>query len=142
MRPGHRLRGGLVIGDIALPAFEMDCRDWMVVMPADYGLAEELAGAPLVAMLSTAMIGDDEMRSVSGILTLGLLDDDQPAANSAGVVASMIVDPDCDDRIVRYLLPAPDRQLALLAEFRLDAIPDAESARRITALMASFRWAA
>ena len=129
-------------GEIALPAFEMDCRDWLVTKPEEYGLGEELAGGPLVAVLSTAVIDDDEMRSVSALLTLGLLDDDPPAASSAGCVASMIIDPDCDDRTMRYVLPAPDRQLALLAEFRSNAIPDAESARRITALMASFRWAA
>ena len=61
--------------DLVLPAFEMDCRDWMVVSPTDAGLPEDVAGAPLLAVLSTVVIEDD-IREATGALTVGLIDDD------------------------------------------------------------------
>ena len=42
----------------------------------------------------------------------------------------------------RYILPTPDGQLALLAEFTVTGSADVEIRARIEALMASFRWAA
>jgi hypothetical protein len=137
-----------VRGELALPAFQLDCRDWLVITPSESGLPDELGGAPLLAVLSTAVIDADELRSVSAVLTVGLLDDDDrfgAAAGSAGRVLSdavEIVDVDDLAGTTRFLVPTPDRQLALLAEFTTRGVVDAEVQRRIEALMTSFRWAA
>src|SRR3954462_15796068 len=56
--------------DLVLPAFEMDCRDWLVVGPAEAGLPEDVAGAPLLAVLSTVVIGAD-LEEATGALTVG-----------------------------------------------------------------------
>lgn len=128
-------------GDLVLPAFQMDCRDWLVVTPGEAGIPEEIAGTPLLALLSTAVIGTRDLSSASAVLTVGLLDDDAPPAvpPTYGCVAAEVVDPEGDDRSVRYLAPSPDGRLALLAEFSMD-VDTAEVRQRIEALMASFRW--
>jgi hypothetical protein len=128
-------------GDLVLPAFQMDCRDWLVVTPGEAGIPEEIAGAPLLALLSTAVIGPDDLSSGSAVLTVGLLDDDAPPAvpPASGCVAAEVIDADGDDRSVRYLVPSPDGRLALLAEFSMDG-DTVEVRQRIEALMASFRW--
>ena len=130
-------------GDLVLPAFEMDCRDWLVVTPDDAGIPEEIAGTPLLAVLSTAVIGANDLTSASAVLTVGLLDDDAPPAvpPAQGCVAAEVIEPDADGSTVRYLLPSPDGRLALLAEFSVDA-EEPELRQRIQALMASFRWTA
>ncbi len=64
-------------GELALPAFQMDCRDWLVITPSETGLPDEVAGTPLLAVLSTVVLDADEFRSVSAVLTVGLLDDDE-----------------------------------------------------------------
>src|SRR5215469_874065 len=109
-------------GDLVLPAFQMDCRDWLVVTPGEAGIPEEIAGAPLLALLSTAVIGPRDLSSASAVLTVGLLDDEAPPAvpPAYGSVAAEVVDTDADDRLVRYLVPSPDGRLALLAEFTMD----------------------
>ena len=43
--------------ELTLPAFELDCRDWLVAEPGEAGLPEEVGGAPVLAVLSTAVIG-------------------------------------------------------------------------------------
>jgi hypothetical protein len=128
-------------GDLVLPAFKMDCRDWLVVTPDEAGIPEEIAGAPLLAVLSTAVIGLDDFTSASAVLTVGLLDDDAPPAVPPvrGCVAAEVIDPEGDERSVRYLVPSPDGRLALLAEFSIDG-DGFEVRQRIEALMASFRW--
>jgi hypothetical protein len=131
--------------DLVLPAFEMDCREWLVHTPQDVGLPEELAGVPLLAMLSTVLLSDGEFREVSGVLTVGLLDDgDAPESRPVigAQVAARLTGPDEPDDAVRFLLPVPDGRLALVAEFHLSAGTDTELDRRIESLMASFRWAA
>lgn len=156
---GHT-RGWHVHGDVVLPAFEMDCRDWLVATPDEAGLPEELDGAPLLAVLSTAVVDHTDLQSVSATITVGLLDGDAPLAvpPGPGCVAAEIVDPvdDADDEVaVRYIVPSPDGKLALLAEFSLcpagpvgidhqlrQGPADPELSRRIEALMTSFRWAA
>jgi hypothetical protein len=123
----------------------MDCRDWVVITPSQAGLPEEVAGAPLLAVLSTALIGPDDLRSVSGVLTVGLLDADVPAMPvPGGEVALELVEDDWTGPTGtrRYLLPAPEGQLALVAEFSTPDGSDPEVTERIEALMASFRWAA
>jgi hypothetical protein len=130
-------------GDLVLPAFEMDCRDWLVVTPDDGEIPEEIAGTPLLAVLSTAVIGATDLTSASAVLTVGLLDDDAPPAvpPAQGCVAAEVIEPDADGSTVRYLLPSPDGRLALLAEFSVDG-DEPELRRRIGALMTSFRWTA
>jgi len=128
-------------GDLVLPAFQMDCRDWLVVTPGEAGIPEEIAGAPLLALLSTAVIGPGDWSSASAVLTVGLLDEDAPPAvpPAFDCVAAEVVDTEADDRSVRYLVPSPDCRLALLAEFTMDG-DTVEVRQRIEALMASFRW--
>ena len=53
--------------DVVLPAFEMDCRDWLVVTPTTDGLPEEVGGAPLLAVLSTAVF---DAATAAGVDTL------------------------------------------------------------------------
>jgi hypothetical protein len=123
----------------------MDCRDWLVITPSETGLPDEVAGTPLLAVLSTVVLDADDFRSVSAVLTVGLLDerDDFLGAEPEwfGLEAGEGVD-ESRSGSVRYVLPTPDRQLALLAEFTVTGSLDIEIYRRIEALMASFRWAA
>jgi hypothetical protein len=128
--------------DLVLPAFEMDCRDWLVVSPTEAGLPEDVAGAPLLAVLSTMVI-DDDIREASGALTVGMIDDDEelPVHQIApGGAAFELLDARPGRDVRRFVMPAPDHRLALLAEFVVQADDDDELPRRIEALMASFRW--
>jgi hypothetical protein len=130
--------------DLLLPAFEMDCRDWLVVTPAEAGLPDEVGGAPLLAVLSTVVLDDDEFQPASGVLTLGLLDDEVPPLRPVGASscsAAQLVEPEYASDCVRYVVPVPDGRLALLAEFTLPDGPQPAVLDRIEALMASFRWA-
>lgn len=135
-------------GDIVLPAFEMDCRDWVVVTPDEAGVPEEVAGTPLLAMLSTVVLGPADFVPASGVLTVGVLDEIVPVKRPApgDPVATQLVDPDDDpdddDALMRYLMPAPSGKLALLAEFSMPEGRDPEAVRRVEDLMRSFRWAA
>src|ERR1700748_3025902 len=63
-------------GELALPAFQMDCRDWLVITPSETGLPDEVAGTPLLAVLSTVVLDADDVRWVSAVLTVGLLDEE------------------------------------------------------------------
>jgi hypothetical protein len=120
----------------------MDCRDWLVVTPTQAGLPDEVAGAPLLAVLSTVVLGEASFRSASAVLTVGLLDSDIPTrAVAAGSVAAELLDGDEPSDSRRYVLPTPDGQLALLAEFTAPDGADPEVVERIESLMASFRWA-
>jgi hypothetical protein len=131
--------------EIVLPAFQMDCRDWLVVTPTEAGLPDEVAGTPLLAMLSTVVLGPDTFLPASGLLSVGMVEEeDLECAQTVGggSVAIELTDAEADDFGVRFLIPAPNRKLALLAEF---SVPDGrvpELVDRIRALMRSFRWAA
>jgi hypothetical protein len=131
------------VRDLVLPAFEMDCRDWLVSAPADVGLPDEVAGAPLLAVLSSVTVTDSEFREASGMLTMGLLDEEIPLTRPVGegCVAGEILDAAAPSTSRQYVLPAPGGQLALLAEFQLPDGTDSELAERVEMLMASFRWA-
>jgi hypothetical protein len=135
----------------------MDCRDWLIITPSETGLPDEIAGTPLLAVLSTVVLDADDFRSVSAVLTVGLFDEDDEVDNDddgdnedddGGVdasVTSWFADDDDDERTdgsARYILPTPDGRLALLAEFTVTGNADAEINNRVAALMASFRWAA
>jgi hypothetical protein len=132
-------------GELALPAFQMDCRDWLIITPSETGLPEEVGGTPLLAVLSTVVLDADDFRSVSAVLTVGLLDDDDLAAGADPYCLSATDDGeqgDGNDGQARYVVPTPDGQLAVLAEFTVTGRADSEINKRIEALMASFRWAA
>lgn len=131
------------MNDLVLPAFAMDCRDWLVTTPDESGLPDEVAGAPLLAVLSTVIVYDGEFRTASGVLTVGLLDSGRrsPHSCASGRVAERIDGPGEVANFRRYLLPAPDGRIAMLAEFRMPGVADAERVHRIEALMQSFRWA-
>ena len=138
--------------DLVLPDFEMNCRDWLVVTPEESGLPDEFCGAPLLAVLSTVVIGPDTFSPASGVVTVALpdadvavrpgVDDDSPA--------SLLVDAECGDTVetearhteMRYVVPTPDGRLALLVEFELPDHPEAEIVHRVESLTRSFRWAA
>jgi hypothetical protein len=128
-------------GDVVLPAFELDCRDWLVATDAE--VPEELDGSPLLAVLSTAVFDPECFSSVSAVLTVGLLDDgDLPALRRrTGPTATQIMDYDADDGI-RYVAATPDGPLAVVADFRISGVLDGELRDRIETLMTSFRWAA
>jgi hypothetical protein len=130
--------------DLTLPSFEMDCRDWVVVTPDDAGIPDELGGTPLLAMLSTVVIGEDRFTPASGVLTIGLLDDETPVAVpvDGGDVAAELVDDEGDEFGMRFVLPTPSGRLALLAEFAMPEGRDPEVVGRVEDLMRSFKWAA
>ena len=128
--------------DLVLPAFEMDCRDWLVVGPAEAGLPEDVAGAPLLAVLSTVVIGDD-LEEATGALTVGMLEDDEDLdirAVAPGAAAYELVEEFFTPGTGRYVVRAPGEQrLALLAEFVVGVGRD-ELDARVDRLMQSFRW--
>jgi hypothetical protein len=124
--------------ELTLPAFELDCRDWLVAEPEAVGLTEEVAGAPVLAVLSTAVIERDELYSAGAVLSLGLLDGE---GLEPGATVSRLAADDIDDHLVRYLVAVPGGQLGLLAEFTVDQEASSALHARIEALMASFRWA-
>jgi hypothetical protein len=127
---------------LELPAFELDCREWLVATPADGSVPEEIGGAPVVAVLSTVVIGVNDLEPGSAVLSVGLLDepidavrirDDSPVAE--------LIDVDFTLGSVRYVVPAPDGRLALLAEFSAADSCGDELVNRFQRLMTSFRWA-
>jgi hypothetical protein len=122
---------------LELPAFELDCRDWLVSTPDDGSAPEEIGGAPVVAVLSTVLIGDEELLPGSALLSIGLLDE---SSSHAGPSVAELIDLDVETGSARYVVPVPDGQLALLAEFSCDRA-DVDLMRRFEALMSSFRWA-
>jgi hypothetical protein len=129
--------------DLVLPAFEMDCREWLVVTPVEAGLPEEVAGAPLLAVLSTAVIEHDSFRAATGVLSVGLLDGELPARPlGGGSVAAELLDHGEPAESLRYVLPTPEGQLALLAEFTMPDGAEPAVVQRVEQLMKSFRWAA
>jgi len=130
--------------DLTLPSFEMDCRDWVVVTPGEAGIPDEIGGTPLLAMLSTVVIGADSFIPASGVLTIGLVDDETPCGSpvDGGEVAAELVDPEADEFGMRFVLPTPSGRLALLAEFAMPEGRDPEVVERVEGLMRSFKWAA
>jgi hypothetical protein len=126
---------------LELPAFELDCREWLVATPDDGSVPEEVAGAPVVAVLSTAVINVNELTPASAVLSIGLLDEpvDSVRLDPDSPVAELI-DVDVSAGSARYVVPAPGGQLALLAEFTSGG-NCVELLQRFEQLMASFRWA-
>jgi hypothetical protein len=132
------------LGDLVLPDFQLDCRDWFVQTPEETNLADD-ATAPVLAVLTTVIIGSDELRTANGVLTVGLLGDSLPRTRllRAASAAGEIIDDSAAARDgVSYLIPTPDHRLAVVAEFSLEDPDDQQLRERIEALMVSFRWAA
>lgn len=129
---------------LELPAFELDCREWLVATPDDGSVPEEVAGAPVVAVLSTAVVRSTRLAPASAVLSIGLLD--EPAEDERVTSVRLDADSPVAELIdvaagsARYLVPAPDGRLALLAEFTAGS-DCAELLHRFQQLMASFRWA-
>jgi hypothetical protein len=131
------------MADLVLPAFEMDCRDWMVVSPSEAGMPDDVAGAPLLAVLSTVVI-DEDLAEATGALTVGMIDADDDLVTREvvpGAAARELLDFDATPGTRRFVMPAPgNHRLALLAEFVV--ADDRELSVRVERLMASFRWQA
>jgi hypothetical protein len=126
---------------LELPAFELDCRDWLVATPEDGSVPEEVGGAPVVAVLSTAVIDMDNLAPASAVLSIGLLDEPVESVRlDADSPVAELIDVDVAGGSARYVVPAPGGQLALLAEFT-GGSNCAELLKRFEQLMASFRWA-
>ncbi|MDQ1742981.1 MAG: hypothetical protein QOE23_1320 [Pseudonocardiales bacterium] len=126
---------------VELPAFELDCRDWLVATPDDGSVPEEVAGAPVVAVLSTAVISMSGLTPASAVLSIGLLDEPVESVRlDADSPVAELIDVDVSAGSARYVVPAPDGKLALLAEFS-GGDNCVELLERFEQLMASFRWA-
>jgi hypothetical protein len=133
------------MADLVLPAFEMDCRDWIVLSPVDAGMPNDLDGSPLLAVLSSVVIEEDVLEA-KGALSIGLVD-------GADELETRVVAPDAPVRELigddaapgtrRYVIPAPNgHPLALVAEFVVAEDEVNELQRRVDRLMRSFRWQA
>jgi hypothetical protein len=133
------------MADLVLPAFEMDCRDWIVLSPADAGVPEDVAGSPLLAVLSTAVIEDDVLEA-RGALSVGLMegaDDLDTRIVAPGAAVHELIGDDATPGAHRYVIPAPNgAPLALVAEFIIGRDSDDELQHRVRRLMRSFRWQA
>src|SRR4051812_12074876 len=110
------------MADLVLPAFEMDCRDWIVLSPSDAGMPDDVAGSPLLAVLSTIVI-DDDVDEAKGALSVGLTegaDELEPCAVAPGGPVRELVGRDATPGTRRFVIPAPNgHPLALVAEFVL-----------------------
>jgi hypothetical protein len=124
---------------LELPAFEMDCREWFVAAPQLTEATGEFEGAPVVAVLSTASMSDTALASGRAVFRLGLVDDiDHLGAEDSAMPE--LVDVDFAAGSARYVIAAPGRALALVAEFDAEGA-DVELMSRFERLMTSFRWA-
>jgi hypothetical protein len=132
------------MADLVLPAFEMDCRDWIVLSPGDAGMPDDVAGSPLLAILSTVIVEEDVLEA-KGALSVGLIDGadelDTVAVAPGGPVHEL-VGMDATPGTLRYVIPAPNgAPLALVAEFVVGQdSSDLELQDRVHKLMGSFRW--
>ena len=62
--------------DLNLPTFGLDCRDWLVATESDGVLIDDSDEAPVVAILSTAVIHGAELTSARAVLSLALIGDE------------------------------------------------------------------
>jgi hypothetical protein len=133
------------MADLVLPAFEMDCRDWIVLSPVDAGMPDDIAGSPLLAVLSTAVIEEDVLEA-RGALSVGLMDasdDLQTRIVAPDAPVHELVGADATPGTRRFVIPAPNgHPLALVAEFVIADASDDELEARVQRLMRSFRWQA
>jgi hypothetical protein len=147
--------------DLNLPAFGLDCREWLVATEAEGLVIEPTDGAPIVAVLSTAVVVGLDLMSARAVLSLALLDGEDP--HDSDFSDADLLDADLDDDDVhhgvaaqdicvleaqwsdgyaRFAVPAPGGELAIVAEFSSAPNPSAELIDRFYDLVTSFRWAA
>ena len=132
--------------EVDLPAFALDCREWLVATDADGVLDDEICDGPVLAILSTVVIADDCFHSATAAISLAVLDDEdrrrftsQPPGFNADPLLS---DADWETGHARYFAPAPGGDFALMAEFSSEPNPPLELTARFHELLASFTWAA
>jgi hypothetical protein len=142
--------------DLNLPAFGLDCREWLVATEAEGLLVEQTDGAPVVAVLSTAVVMGSELVSARAVLSLALLEDDEPhevgrrdereghgdVHDDGGTQGICVLDAQWSDGYARFAVPAPGGELAVVAEFSSAPDPSPELIDRFYDLVTSFRWAA
>ena len=136
--------------DLSLPAFALDCTDWLVTDESDGVLPEDIDGVPLLAVLSTALVAGDALHSATAVLSLSLMDDGfdeldlgpAPVSDDPGVPDIHVLTTDWADGHARYVLPSPDGDLAIVAEFSSGPDPLPDLVDRFRDLVGSFRWAA
>src|SRR5262245_52840194 len=128
-------------GDVVLPAFELDCRDWIVVDAGTVDLPEAEDTA-ILAQLSTAAVLDGELYSADGLITVAIVDGAVPPAvpvdagsDVAELIDAGVAEDEGGGTVARYIAPAPDSRLALLAEFQLGSDAPEELTARVHALM-------
>ena len=91
---------------LELPAFELDCRDWLVATPDDGTVPEEVGGAPVVAVLSTAVITMAGLSPASAVLSIGLLDEPVESVRlDADSPVAELIDSDVVTGSARYVVP-------------------------------------
>jgi hypothetical protein len=138
--------------DLNLPTFGLDCREWLVATEAEGLLIEEADGAPVVAVLSTAVIEGDELSSAQAVFSLALVDEETLGAarttDSDGAHTDVrghdicVLDADWHSGYARFAVPVPGGELAIVAEFSSAPDPGTELVNRFYDLVTSFRWAA
>jgi hypothetical protein len=141
--------------DLNLPAFGLDCREWLVATEAEGLVVEPTDGAPIVAVLSTAVVVGRDLMSARAVLSLALLDGEDPHDSEFsdadpgdeihhGVETQdiCVLEAQWSDGYARFAVPAPGGELAIVAEFSSGPNPSAELIDRFYDLVTSFRWAA
>ena len=129
--------------DLNLPTFGLDCREWLVATEADGLLVEPTDGAPVVAVLSTAVVEDGDLASAQAVFSLALMDEDAGSVEgNASGAAICVLEADWHAGYARFAVPAPDGALAIVAEFSSAPDPRRELVDRFYDLVTSFRWAA
>jgi hypothetical protein len=137
--------------DLNLPTFGLDCREWLVATEAEGLLIEEADGAPVVAVLSTAVIEGDELSSAQAVFSLALVDEETLGAARTDADGDhpdvrghdiCVLDADWPSGYARFAVPVPGGELAIVAEFSSAPDPGTELVNRFYDLVTSFRWAA
>src|SRR5690242_18955794 len=108
-------------------------------------MPEDIAGSPLLAVLSTVVIEDD-LEEAKGALCVGLTEcaDELESCDVApGAPVRELVGTDATPGTRRFVIPAPNgHPLALVAEFVISDRARTALGERIQKLMCSFRWQA
>lgn len=136
--------------DLSLPTFALDCQNWLIASEAvtsgaDGTLSEDIDGVPVLAVLSTALIGSSDIESASAVFSLGLMDSDVELelladATAADAPEVYIHETAWAEGHARFVIPAADGYLAVIAEFCSDRDPSPELVDRFSTLVSSFRW--
>ncbi|MCW2526468.1 MAG: hypothetical protein JWM76_1328 [Pseudonocardiales bacterium] len=130
--------------DVELPEFTLDCRDWLVATEADGVFEDEICDGPVLAILSTVVIEGGRFHAATTVISLALLGDEvrfDTGLNPAGFNADrQLGDADWETGHARYVAPAPNGDLALVAEFSSESDPPLELTARFHELLASFSW--